>query len=141
MPTVNLRRRVMMESGTFSHAIEEHLELQRRNGRLETSMPISAYRESAPADASEAPPGGAIDAPTLGGVPPEIEVDPTTGFTSHPGTILNRGGTKAANQASPRATNAGGGSAPPSDDGTNLPGYPPERVAIFDGGGQPHGTF
>jgi hypothetical protein len=68
----------MMESGSFSQAIEEHLELRRRNGRLETRMPLSVYRENAPADASEAPPDGGIDTPKLGGVPPEIEVDPST---------------------------------------------------------------
>jgi len=35
-----------MNEGSFSRAIEAHLELQRRNSRLERSMPISRYRES-----------------------------------------------------------------------------------------------
>jgi hypothetical protein len=35
-----------MNEGSFSGAIEAHLELQKRNSRLERSMPISRYRES-----------------------------------------------------------------------------------------------
>ena len=34
-----------MESTAFGAAIEAHLELQRRNSRLERAMPISRYRE------------------------------------------------------------------------------------------------
>jgi hypothetical protein len=36
-----------MDTTTFSAAIESHLELQRRNSRLERAMPISRYREPA----------------------------------------------------------------------------------------------
>lgn len=34
--------------GSFSREIEAHLELQRRNSRLERRMPIDHYRESFP---------------------------------------------------------------------------------------------
>jgi hypothetical protein len=34
-----------MENTPFGAAIEAHLELQRRNSRLERAMPISRYRE------------------------------------------------------------------------------------------------
>jgi hypothetical protein len=35
-----------MDNGSFSREIEAHLELQRRNSRLEPSMPLAHYRES-----------------------------------------------------------------------------------------------
>jgi len=60
-----------MEATTFSAAIEAHLELQRRNSRLEQAMPIAGYREpgtDARVDSPWAPTlgsGGAdADAPT-----------------------------------------------------------------------------
>ena len=36
-----------MSKGSFSAAIADHLELQRRNCRLEPSMPIEDYRQAA----------------------------------------------------------------------------------------------
>lgn len=35
----------IVQEGSFHRAIEEHLELQRRNSSLERSLPISGYRE------------------------------------------------------------------------------------------------
>jgi hypothetical protein len=56
-----------MNEGSFSRVIEAHLELQRRNSRLERSMPIARYRESlepaaADPDADQAP-SAALDDP------------------------------------------------------------------------------
>ena len=39
--------------GSFSLVIEEHLELKRRNSRLEGAMPISGYLEIVAAEAAE----------------------------------------------------------------------------------------
>lgn len=45
-----------MNEGSLSREIEAHLELQRRNSRLERSMPIARYRESLEGGAAEADP-------------------------------------------------------------------------------------
>jgi hypothetical protein len=37
-----------MSKGSFSDAIADHLELQRRNCQFEPSMPIEQYRQAAP---------------------------------------------------------------------------------------------
>lgn len=34
-----------MQDGSFSHVIAEHLELQRRNSRLEPTLPLDHYRD------------------------------------------------------------------------------------------------
>jgi len=55
-----------MNEGSFSRVIEAHLELQRRNSRLERSMPIAHYREGpepAAADADQAPSAASEDPP------------------------------------------------------------------------------
>jgi hypothetical protein len=45
-----------MEMGSFKREIDAHLELQRRNSRLERTMPIERYRESVEQGAPEADP-------------------------------------------------------------------------------------
>jgi hypothetical protein len=45
-----------MEEGSFAREIESHLELQRRNSRLEQSMPLSGYRERIEHDGPEPDP-------------------------------------------------------------------------------------
>lgn len=45
-----------MDTGSFAAAIESHLELKRRNGRLEATMPIAGYREALTASVGTAEP-------------------------------------------------------------------------------------
>ena len=42
-----------VEKSSFSRAIEEHLELKLRNGRLEGAMPIAGYVETVVAEAAD----------------------------------------------------------------------------------------
>jgi hypothetical protein len=53
---------VRMHEGSFRREIEAHLELQRRNSRLEATMPISGYRETAAAEALDVDPPTAVTA-------------------------------------------------------------------------------
>jgi hypothetical protein len=42
-----------MVEGSFRHEIEAHVQLQRRNSRLEATMPISQYRETVAAEQTD----------------------------------------------------------------------------------------
>jgi hypothetical protein len=59
-----------MNEGSFSRAIEAHLELQRRNRRLESAMPIDRYREDVGHSvAAREPRPGPGDAAAAGAAP------------------------------------------------------------------------
>jgi hypothetical protein len=63
-----------MSEGSFTRAIESHLALQRRNSRLEPSMPIERYREvfddgTEPAPADDVPDVVARQEPIEGAYP------------------------------------------------------------------------
>lgn len=68
-----------MQQGSFDRVIEEHLELQRRNRGLESSMPLSHYRDRVDAERTDL-------ALASRGVGTEIlELDPPTETLVKPG--------------------------------------------------------